>query len=780
MPRRPARPRRGPTRPKSSRTGSALRRLAWQLALVLVLLGGIGVAWLDAVVTTRFENHRWTVPARVHARPLALHAGKPLTAGQLEQELQLLGYRPVAEARSAGEYARSDDGQRMALVTRGFSAGGQKAVPQQVALAFSPGRIEQMRAGTDVVLLEPPLIGAIRPTQAEDRILMRLEERPPWLVEALIAVEDRAYPDHIGISPRGILRALVVNVSAGEYQQGGSTLTQQLVKNFWLTSERSLWRKGVEALMAVLLELHYDKALILETYCNEIYLGQAGEHPVHGFALAARHYFGRPLADLRLHEVALLVGLVRGPSYYNPWRQPQRALARRNQVLDAMVETGVLTAAQADAARALPLGVAPSPVVQGDNRYPAFMALLRRELRDRLDESQLAGDGLQIFTTLDPLVQQAAEVAVQQGLASVEQAHGVQGLQAALLVAHPGSGAIEAAVGDRRVDFAGFNRTVDARRPVGSLFKPLVFLAALERPERYSLASWVSDAPLEVKSPDGKRWSPRNYDHVSHGTPPEHRVVLVDALANSWNQATARLGLEVGIDATLDLARDLGVTGPLPPYPSVLLGSATLSPLDVLTLYQPLATGGQRSRPHAVLAVLADDGTPLYQARPAPERVVDPAKGYLLTWALQQAMREGTGRSAYATLAPELAAAGKTGTTDDGRDSWFAGYTASHLAVAWVGFDDNRPTPLSGATGALPLWVRLMGALPQVPLPDAAPSGVEWAWLAPGGAARSAEGCEGARQFPVIAGTVPEASTLCGKAVETGQGIKGFFRRLFD
>lgn len=758
----------------------SLRRFLLRALLALLVVFVAWTAYLDAVVVKAFENHRWTLPSRVYARPLDLYAGKPLTVDQLTIELRELGYREVAQPAGAGEFSLGADGLTLQLATRGFAFPDGSTRAQTASLQFSAGRIERLTAADRVLRIEPVVIGTIRPRDAEDRVLMRLSERPPYLVEALFAIEDRNFPDHAGVSPRGMLRALFVNVQAGEVQQGGSTLTQQLIKNMFLSDERSVTRKLTEAVMAVLLEVHYDKNTILETYCNEIYLGQAGQRAVHGFALGSQYYFGRPVQELKLHEIALLVGLVKGPSQYNPWRQADRARERRNLVLDTLAAQGLVDAAVVAQAKALPLGVVTTPRLRL-NRYPAYMAIVRDELRTRLPEDALERDGLAVFTALDPGVQQAAEAALVDELAQIEAAYKLQGLEGSLVVAVPQTGEIEAAVGGRDVDYAGFNRVIDARRTIGSLMKPVVMLAALQRPQQYSLASFVSDAPVEVKAKGGPRWRPQNYDHVAHGAPPEHHVMLVDALANSWNQATARLGLQLGVDTVIAQARQLGVTADLPPYPSVLLGSATLSPRDVLGMYQPIAGGGVRIPVRAVRGVLSADGEVLLVRETRTERVMSTATAFLLTHAMQETMRRGTAKSAYSVLPAELAVAGKTGTTDDARDSWFAGFSGNHLAVAWVGYDDNRGTPLSGASGALPVWTDFMARLPQVPLSPTPPSGVETVWLLPGGKVRSGEGCSGNPvQVPVIAGTAPDSSTLCGTASETIKDVKGFFQRLME
>jgi penicillin-binding protein 1B len=768
--------------PVAAPAGRLLRvalRLALRAGVALLILLLLYAAYLDAAVTRAFEAHRWTLPARVHGRGLELQAGMPFTAAMLRAELAELGYREVRQARQPGEFSVAEDGAVYALVTRGFRFPDAKIPSQSARVTFSAARVEQLVAAGRSLRLEPPEIAALRAQDAEDRVLMRLAERPPYLVEALLATEDREFAQHIGVSPRGLLRAFWVNVSAGEVQQGGSTLTQQLVKNLFLGNERTLLRKLNEAIMAVLLEVHYDKQTILETYCNEIYLGQAGRRAVHGFALASRFYFGRPVSELQLHEVALLVGLVKGPSQYNPWKQPQRAQERRDVVLAAMRDTGVISAAEAAMAMQRPLGVLAAPSLKL-NRFPSYMALVRRELRQQLDAAQLGSEGLMVFTALDPRVQQAAEAAVVATLPAIEGEKAAHGLEAALVVASPATGEVTAAVGGRDVDFAGFDRVASARRTIGSLMKPVVLLTALQRPGEYSLATFVSDAPLSVEQRGSPAWRPANYDHVSHGEAPDHQVMLIDVIAHSWNLSTARLGMNVGVDNVIAQARRLGVTAELPPYPAVLLGSATLSPLEVLAMYQPMASAGVRRPLTALRGVVDGNGQVLYRRNDTSQRVTDPATAFLLTYALQETFRSGTARSAYGVLPPALAAAGKTGTTDNGRDSWFAGYTGSHLAVAWTGRDDYKPTSLSGASGALRIWTDFMARLPQQPLPAEAPEGVEWGWLEPGGQARSAEGCAGAAYLPVLAGNLPSTSTLCGKAGDVVEGTRGFLQRLFD
>ncbi len=394
--------------------------------------------------------------------------------------------------------------------------------------------------------LEPALVGSIYPAHSEDRVLVRRAEIPDHLVQGLLAVEDRRFFEHAGVDIRGIARALLANLRAGETVQGGSTLTQQLVKNFILTPERSLSRKFNEAMMALIVEARYDKDEILEAYANEIFLGQEGARAIHGFGLAAYFYFNRPLRELRLHETALLVGLVKGASYYNPRRHPQRALQRRDLVIGQMQAQGFLTDQQAEAARQQPLGVSARGAAHGQ-RVPAFVDLVRRQLRRDYREEDLTSEGMRIFTTLDPWVQQQAAAVLGARLAKIEKSRGIGrgSLQGALIVAAAQNGEIQALIGDRDADYAGFNRALDAIRPIGSLVKPAVYLAALQRSEKYTLTSLIDDRPVDLKMPNGQRWQPQNYDRKVHGS-----VMLHEALARSLNLATVNLGLEVGLRAS--------------------------------------------------------------------------------------------------------------------------------------------------------------------------------------------------------------------------------------
>ncbi|MGH8353902.1 MAG: penicillin-binding protein 1B, partial [Pseudomonas sp.] len=611
-------------------------------------------------------------------------------------------------------------------------------------------------ASLAVARLEPMLVGGLYPAHHEDRILIKLDQVPPYLLETLVAVEDREFFHHFGVSPKSIARAVWVNASAGQLRQGGSTLTQQLVKNFYLTNERSLSRKATEALMALLLELHYDKREILEAYLNEVFLGQDGQRAVHGFGLASQYFFSQPLAELKLHQVALLVGMVKGPTVFNPRRFPERALERRNLILDMLVEQGVVTAEEAAAAKHKPLGVTQRGSL-ADSSFPAFLDLVKRQLRQDYREEDLTEEGLRIFTSFDPILQLKAEAALSETLKRLSGRKGVDQVEAAMVVTNPETGEVQAMLGSRQPRFAGFNRVLDAVRPIGSLIKPAVYLTALERPSQYTLTSWLEDEPFSVKGQDGQIWRPQNYDHQAHGS-----IYLYQGLANSYNLSTAKLGLELGVPNVLKTLERLGVSREWPAYPSMLLGAGALSPMEVATMYQTLANGGFNTPLRGIRSVLTAEGQPLKRYPFQIQQRFDPGAIYLVQNAMQRVMREGTGRSVYSQLPGSLTLAGKTGTSNDSRDSWFAGFSQDLLAVVWLGRDDNGKTPLTGATGALQVWTGFMRKADPLPLDMPLPDNVTQAWVDAYSGQGSAAGCPNAVQMPYIRGSEPVPGPACG------------------
>lgn len=752
------------------------KRVRLILLSLALLLSGFAL-YLDITVRMHFEGKRWAMPARVYARPLELYPGMKLRPEQLLLELAMLDYHAAADPREPGSYRRQGD--EFTIVTRPFKFWdeAQPALPLQADFSGAHlGTLMHRDTGKPVTLarLDPVLIGGIYPAHNEDRVLVRFDEIPPQLIKGLLAIEDRQFYSHHGFSVRGTARALVTTVRGGGIQ-GGSTLTQQLVKNFFLSPERTLRRKFTELLMAMLLELHYSKDEILEAYANEIYLGQDGNRAIHGFGLASHFYFDRPLSRLDLPQAALLVGLVKGPSSYDPRRQPARALARRNLVLQEMRKLDFITQAQYVAARAAPLGVV-EKAPEGTSRYPAFVELVHRQLRRDYREDDLRSEGLQIFTTLDPLAQTSAERALTGRLTQLEKDRRLppKSLEGAIVVSNSQNGEVQALVGGRNTRFEGFNRALDAARPIGSLIKPVVYLTALERPNAYTLATLLDDSPLVWKSRGTDDWKPENYDKEFHG-----QVPLRLALANSYNVSTARLGLALGVPQIMDKAHRLGVESDLHTFASSLLGADSLSPLEVTQMYQSFASGGFRVPLRAIREVMMGDGQPLQRYPLSVEQVIEPGPAYLVTLALQTVVQEGTADALKHYLSPDLHTAGKTGTTNDLRDSWFAGYTGDRLAVVWIGRDDNQPIQMTGAGGAMTVWGEMMARLDPDPLVPPVPDNIESAWIDPATGLRADAACAGAIELPFIRGSVPVQTAPCA-AGSPARTIKSWFERLFE
>lgn len=772
--------RRKSTARKPARKKPGLMRRLFRLGLLLTGLGiGLSVPWviwLDLQIRDEFEGRIWDVPSRVYARPLSIYNGKSISRESLLFELEAAGYRQAAKAGAPGTYHENNN--RFDITTRAFvfDDGHQPAIRFRVQLNNNTvTRLSGVSGpeNPDLVRLDPAEIASIYPLHDEDRTLVALKDVPELLVTGLQAVEDRQFKHHHGVALRGIARAFLANVKAGRTVQGGSTLTQQLVKNYFLNSERTLVRKANEAIMAVLLEWHYDKAQILEAYINEIFLGQQGKHAIHGFGRASEFYFDRNLKDLEPQHIALLVGLVRGASFYNPRRNPERALQRRDQVLDVFATTGLMTMDEVKIAKTRPLGVTGQPR-SGGSRYPAFVDLVRRQLKRDYRASDLSNEGLRIFTTLAPSEQEYAQQAVASGLGSLEKRGLPADLQAALVLADVTSGEIRALVGDRISGRNGFNRALDARRQIGSVIKPLVYLTALEHSDDYNLLTPVLDEPVSLRQPDGSLWSPVNYDHKSHG-----EIPLMDALVYSYNQATVKVGLNIGIANLIRKINQLGVSAHVQPVPATLLGAVELTPIEVTQLYQSLAAGGYSTPLRSVRAVLTPHGDLLsrYPLRLMPLEHRDAVA--LLNFALTQVVERGSARNLHGLLGHDKLIAGKTGTTNERRDSWFVGYTRDSLAVSWVGLDDNRPAGVTGSNAAMRVWAALFRKLPVEAVELRVPDGAGFTWVDIERQALTDSSCPGAVLIPFIEGTEPRARTKCMKRKQ-GNSKNYFWRKWFE
>lgn len=764
------------------------RLLIWALAGVAIGLGFLipYTLYLNHQVSVRFGQLRWQVPTRVYARPLLLAPGIAMDARTLKTELDAASYRDDGKGERPGMYAQKNG--RWRISSRGFQDVDGRVGPSQIEVALSGGRVVGVRDLTTkrnvrAARLDPARIATLYGQKQEERRLVRITEVPSLVTDTLQAVEDRDFARHHGIDFSGIVRAVYLWVSSGgDTKQGGSTLTQQLARSglLGIGKEQTLTRKFNEILYALIIDARYGKDVILEAYLNQVDIGQRGSQAIHGFASGAEFYFGRQLDDLSTEQIALLVALVKGPSWYNPRRNPERALERRNLVLAKMLETKIIDQAEYDRAVKTPLGVTEVAGSMVANRFPAYVDLVRRQLARDYKEEEVSGAGLSVMTAMSPSAQAYAEGSVTRTLKAIGNKNRPP-LQAGMVVTDVNEGEVLAVIGSRSFDEHGFNRAVEAQRPVGSLLKPFVYLLALAQPDKFSLASWIDDSPVSITLDNGKRWKPGNSDGRSHGT-----VRMIDALAQSYNQATVRVGMDVGPQRLADLVRTLaGIdTGK---NPSIILGAVDQSPYAMAQLYQFLASGGEIQPLHAVRGVLDANGKALsrYDAAPKPAQEGDAIAARLVTAALQQAVSSGTGRQLVADGLGRLQPAGKTGTSNDGRDSWFAGWTGDHLAVIWVGNDQNKTTGLYGATGAMRVWSGLFSRLPSAPL-QISGKGIDLQWINNRNASTDA-GCPGSRRLAFVAGFAPayepcplaETEGLEGETANEEGGIAGFFGRLF-
>ncbi|WP_102794213.1 penicillin-binding protein 1B [Bowmanella denitrificans] len=751
----------------------------WRHSGKFLLVGLVSLTayclYLDAQIKDKFSGDKWQVPAQIFARPMLLQVGQALAMDEVVEELEWLAYRRVSAVKGSGQYSRQ--GSQLVFHRRAFEFAEGFEDEVRVTLSFAKGELAaiQMDGGRaqDNIRLEPWLVTRFTNNSQEDRMLVELVDVPPALLQMLLLVEDRDFYEHFGVAPLSIIRALIANLSAGRAVQGGSTLTQQLVKNFFLSHEKSLTRKLNEALMSLLIELRYSKDEILEAYLNEVFLGQNGANAVHGFGLASYFYFDRPLNELSVPEMAMLVGIIKGPSYYNPRRHEERVLERRNLVLRLYFDDQQATASQYTDWLKAPLGLAQgSKLARG--KHPAFMDQVKRELNQALPDPSLHQAGIKIFTTLDPLAQRKAEQVVSQGLSNLEKQRKISGLEAAMVVSDIASGEIRALIGGRDTDYHGFNRALDARRSIGSIIKPAVYLTALEQPAYYNLATPLKDQPIKLKSSQGQMWSPQNSDRQYRG-----EVSLLTALSRSLNVPTVSLGMELGLGEIAYTLKRLGVNEDVSQYPALTLGAAAFTPLEVNQMYQTLANEGLYLPLHAIDTVTDSDGRLIWQQQLHAERRADRKAVYLLNYALNKVTRDGTAKVLKQTF-PNLHLAGKTGTTDDYRDSWYAGFDRNNLVTIWLGKDDNQSTGLAGASGALPLYIEYQKLQHPKSLVRPFPQGLGIAHFDAHKGHHLQAGCPDSISVPAVLDALPAPQGCAAKMpVKQAPKEKSFWERLF-
>lgn len=710
----------------------------------------------ESFIRAHLDDAGFRTPTRLYTRPIVLQAGTRMDRDALTRRLRRLGYR---ERRSgsvgSGEYHLSSwewtIGRRPFRFANGVDTGGVATVTldwgDRVSAVYDAAGHRMA-----YVILEPELLRTVGGSVHTDGVPVRLDEVPQPLIDAVLTIEDQRFFDHHGLDPRRIVGAALANVKARRITQGASTITQQLARTLWLSTDRTPIRKLREAALALGLEKRYSKRAILQAYLNQVYLGQNGAFEIRGVGRAAQYYFGKDVTQLSLAESALLAGIIRGPSLYAPFRNPKAAKARRGLVLELMHEHELISDAAYRAAKRAPLRLRTEPEPEPFGRY--FAAQMIQQLETTYGRHTV-NRGLTVFTTLDAELQRAAERAVGRGLAQLERSYPAlrrksSPLQAALVALDPWSGQVLAMVGGRDFGQSQFDRATMAHRQPGSAFKPVVALAALapkqltgsaeDDPPRFTLASRLEDRFLSVATPQGP-WQPVDYDHQFRGS-----VTLREALEQSLNVPFARLGLAVGPDRVAAVGHALGIESRLAPVPSLALGASEVTLLDLTRAYGTLAAYGYRAPLTTTLAVVDREGTTLDRDRAEGTQVASQEAAYLVTSALEGAVERGTGRGLRRT-GYDGPVAGKSGTTNDHRDAWFMAYTPSLAVGVWVGFDDGKSVGLPGARAALPIVAGFLNAIAPDDREFPVPSGVELVQVEPD--------CWGEREA-FIRGTAPE------------------------
>lgn len=710
---------------KRSRIKDFLWRHSAGIAFVtmVVFVAFIGfVGYTYAVITKKFDSsRRWDLPSRIYSDATPIVPGESFPRALLEPKLNHVGYHETRmRVTNPGEYRFVNGNLEIYLQNFEYPDIEFRALP--VLIDFDGSTVQSVKRLDDGVSLrgirvEPELITSIYNNQMEDRVPVPIESVPKSVVDAIIATEDKSFYSHEGISIRGVAGALRTDLKKGSWTHGGSTLTQQLVKNLFLNPARTWRRKGIEALMAVLLELRYSKDEILEAYLNEIYLGQNGAVQIIGVEQASQVYFGKHVTYLTLPEAATLAGMIRSPNVLSPLKYPERAKPRRDVILKLMLEQERIGETEYRTALAAPLTTARFP--KTSRSAPFFVDLVLKQLRETYPETQLKTEGLRIFTSLDTIMQRSAEQALDSGISDLTRRYpylrkSPTPLDGVILTIQPGTGYVKALVGGHSYSKTQFNRAIQARRQPGSLFKPFVYVTAMD-PQRgqqaFTAATILDDSPITVRSGNAV-WQPQNYDLRFHG-----RVTVREALAHSYNIPAVRAAIDAGVPNVIKEAAAIGIHSRLEPYPSVSLGSFEVTPLEIAYAYSAFANLGVKAEPISILAVSTREGK-LLESREVKMRRVAPASVcYVMNDVLQDVFNYGTAGRAR-SLGFERPFAGKTGTTSNYRDAWFIGYSPRILSLVWVGFDDGHSLRLAGGDACVPIWTthmnRIAGLVPDV------------------------------------------------------------------
>ena len=714
---------------------------------ILVFVAAV-VALIDSRVTNKLEGVLWTVPAKVYSRTLDLAEGSRINRDNLLKELDMLSYSEKKEPSRPGEFLYRNNKLRIFL--RGYEE--QKSGLFDVFLdESSVSRItNQLGLPEDVVRLEPIAIGGVYPAHMEDRVLLNWPQVPEILIDTILAVEDQDFFNHNGISVRSISRAFFANIKAAEIAQGGSTITQQLAKNLFFSSEQTIKRKAMEAVAALLIEFHYSKEEILLAYINDVFIAQSGKRAVHGFGMGAQHFFGTSIMNLETDEVALLVGMLKGPSLYNPRRNPKNAKQRRDLVLNVLKRERIINQEMLEIYRDRPLKVV-SPSFRSETKYPAFHDLVRLELRENFADSDLRTKGLSIQTNIDPVFQESLESSIIKTKEELIKKYGerLKDLEGAAIAVDITSGEIKAVVGSTAPSKYGFNRSINAIRPIGSLVKPFIYLTALNQYVDYNLTTILDDSELELIS-GGMIWKPNNFDKKFHGQVPLHK-----ALWQSYNIASARLGIDLGYDSVQSIFTKLGIEKQIPRFPSLFIGSFEMSPYEAVQAYQTIAADGFYTPLRSIREIRDPKGNIKLTYPYNIEQRIRPEPVELLKFAMKQTFIRGTARGYSEQKIESWQAGGKTGTSDDQRDSWFIGFAGETLVLVWLGFDDNRPTPLTGRTGALEVWKNFIEIVDPPPIQKNSLPRINMVWTDLKDGKLSGEKCKNSILVPFVVGTEP-------------------------
>lgn len=688
-----------------------LKWISW--VLVSASVGLMVYCWnLSALIEKRFSGRRWSIPSKIFSDITMLYIGQNVNLALLYSRLSHLGYREVPrKPMQEGELHKV--GSELEIFLHKLKTPYKERPGFPARISFAQGRIKSIahsESGENIPILdlEPEEMMLFFGDEREQRQIISFNEAPRHLIYAVLAAEDIRFYQHKGMDSRAILRAFYTNLRQGGIRQGGSTITQQLAKSYFLTPKKTFSRKLKELLMSLTMEAMYEKNEILEIYLNEIYLGQKGSVSVNGVGEASRFYFGKPVSSLSLAEAATIAGLIRNPKKYSPYKDKKCSIDRRNTVLRTMQKNGWISDEEIQSAFSLPLNTVGFEAY--GKKAPYFMDFLFSQLKELYPPEILSSLGLSLYTTLDPQVQAAAETALTHGLAMLEKRNPAlkrsepdKKLQGAVIVMQPKTGYLLAMVGGRDYSVSQFNRITQARRQPGSLFKPFVFLTGLDR---FTPASIFSNEPISYEV-DGKLWEPRNYEKI-----PETQVTMRTALARSINRATVDLASQVGIEPIIKTTKAFRFSTPFQPYLSLSLGATEVIPLELARAYCPFAADGVLPYPLLLKAVADEKGKILEQRHMDIERVISPEKAFIMTSMLRSVVEKGTARS-LKNMGVSFPVAGKTGTTSSFKDAWFVGYTPDILALVWVGFDDGAPIFTAGASAALPIWAELVKAIPQ-------------------------------------------------------------------